>query len=311
MPNLNRLAYFAAVVDAGSFTRAATSLGITKAVVSQQVSRLEQEIGVTLLTRTTRSVEPTEAGRTLYARCATILRESSDAFEELAHGVSTPRGTLRVTAPFDYGSSVVVPVVAELTRRYPEVEAVVSLSDRPVDLHASDVAIRVGWPEASTRQARRIGTFHQCLVCAPAFAKELSKVRRPEDLAELPFVANGSLHEPLTWRFALEPRKERTVHMRARITIDATPAVHAAVLAGAGLSVLPDYLVSADVASGRLHQVRPEWRLKSGGIHAVFPPARFRPPKVTTFIALLLEFLARAAPSLPRAVAPRRPRSRT
>src|SRR3954447_2363331 len=119
--NLNRLAYFAAVVDAGSFTRAAASLGITKAVVSQQVAKLEDEVGTTLLMRTTRSVQATEAGRALYARCAVILRESADAFDELAQGVASPRGTLRIAAPFDYGSTVIVPVVTELTRLYPSV----------------------------------------------------------------------------------------------------------------------------------------------------------------------------------------------
>src|SRR5947209_1826723 len=102
--NLNRLAYFAAVVDAASFTRAAASLGITKAVVSQQVAKLEEEVGTTLLMRTTRSVQATDAGRALHARCAVILRESAEAFDELAQGVASPRGTLRIAAPFDYGA---------------------------------------------------------------------------------------------------------------------------------------------------------------------------------------------------------------
>src|SRR5450432_2816328 len=126
--NLNRLAYFAAVVDAGSFTRAAAGLGITKAVVSQQVAKLEEEVGTTLLIRTTRSVQATEAGRSLYARCTVILRESADAFDELAQGVASPRGTLRIAAPFDYGSTVVVTVVTELTRRYPRINVVLKLS---------------------------------------------------------------------------------------------------------------------------------------------------------------------------------------
>src|SRR4051794_24867401 len=89
--SLNRLAYFAAVVDTGSFTRAAERLDITKAVVSQQVARLEEEVGTTLLVRTTRKVQPTEAGRALHARCVVILRESSAAFDELAQGSSSPQ----------------------------------------------------------------------------------------------------------------------------------------------------------------------------------------------------------------------------
>src|SRR3954468_20571096 len=94
LPNLNRLAYFAAVVETGSFTRAAERLGITKAVVSQQVAQLERDLGTGLLVRTTRHVQPTEAGRMFYARCAMILREAEDAFDELAQAAAAPTGTL-------------------------------------------------------------------------------------------------------------------------------------------------------------------------------------------------------------------------
>src|SRR3954463_7030341 len=110
-PNLNRLAYFAAVVETGSFTAAAARLGITKAVVSQQVARLEEELGTTLLVRTTRRVEPTEAGRAFHARCVVILRESEEAFVEITRAAGSPTGTLRITAPFDYGAAVVVPAL--------------------------------------------------------------------------------------------------------------------------------------------------------------------------------------------------------
>jgi DNA-binding transcriptional LysR family regulator len=287
--NLNRLAYFAAVVDAGSFTRAATSLGITKAVVSQQVAKLEEEVGATLLLRTTRSVKTTESGRMLYARCAVILRESADAFDDLAQGAASPEGRLSIAAPFDYGSAVIVPVATELVRRYPRIEVVLNLSDRTTTPQENDLALRVGWLKASSDQARRIGKFEQWLVCAPELSGALSRVRKPEDLVELPFVANASLPDPLVWSFSRASGDQRRVRMRATIAIDATPAVHAAVLAGAGLSILPDYVVAGDVASGRLSRVRPDWKLRSGGIHVVFPAARFRPAKVTRFVELLLE----------------------
>jgi DNA-binding transcriptional LysR family regulator len=287
--NLNRLAYFAAVVEAGSFTRAATSLGITKAVVSQQVAKLEEEVGATLLLRTTRSVKATEAGHLLYARCTVILRESADAFDDLAQGVASPEGRLSIAAPFDYGSAVIVPVATELMRRYPRIEVVLHLSDRTTKPQENDLALRVGWLKSSGDQARRIGNFEQWLVGAPELSEALSRVRQPEDLAKLPFVANASLPDPLVWSFSRASGGQRKVRMRATIAIDATPAIHAAVLGGAGLSVLPDYVVAGDVASGRLCRVRPDWKLRSGGIHIVFPAARFRPAKVSRFVELLLE----------------------
>lgn len=286
--NLNRLAYFATVVEAGSFTRAAGRLGVTKAVVSQQVARLEKAVGVTLLLRTTRTVVPTEAGRRLHARCVVILRESADAFGELAEGSAEPTGTLRVTAPFDYGSAVVMPVVAAFTRAHPRCSVEVSLSDRRVDVQTVDLAIRVGWLADSSLVVRRIGTMEEVLVGAPALMATLGRVRGVEDLAGLPFVAHASLGEAHVVQLSHRRLGRRTVRLAARITVDATPAAHAAVLAGAGLSKLPDYVVAADLAAGRLIRVLPGWTLRKGGIHAVLPSTRFRPAKTSRFLELMI-----------------------
>jgi DNA-binding transcriptional LysR family regulator len=289
--NLNRLAYFAAVIEAGSFTAAASRLGITKAVVSQQVARLEEELGTTLLVRTTRRIESTEAGRAFHARCVTILRESEDAFDDITRAAEAPTGTLRITATFDYGAAVVVPALAEFTQRYPACRAELSLTDKKLDLVAGriDVAVHVGWLRDSSLLTRRLGSFGQLLVAAPSLHAALSRVRRPEDLEALPFVANAALGEPLDWDLSRGKTDRRAVRARSTLAIDATAGVHAAVLAGAGLSVLPDFLVHADIASGRLLHVLPAWSLPSGGIDAVFPTGRFRPKKVSAFVELLME----------------------
>jgi DNA-binding transcriptional LysR family regulator len=284
--NLNRLVYFAAVVDTGSFTRAAERLGITKAVVSQQVARLEDEVGATLLARTTRRVQPTEAGRRLHGHAIAIVRESAAAFDELAAGASAPQGILRITAPFDYGASVVVPAIAEFTRRYPRCDVQLALSDATLPLDDLDLAIRVGWLRDSSRVARRIGTFEQRLVCAPGLVGDRSRFAAPDDVVALPFVGNAALARPLVWRF-VRGASQRTVRLRPRLLVDTTPAAHAAALVGVGASVLPDYLVEADLIAGRLVHLVPEWRLAAGRIHAVFPAARFRPAKVTRFVELL------------------------
>lgn len=288
--NLNRLVYFAAVVDAGSFTRAAERLRVTKAVVSQQVAELEGELGTTLLTRTTRKVQPTEAGRLFHARCAFILREAEDAFGELAQAAAEPTGTLRVTAPYDYGIASVVPVATAFAARYSACRMELMLADRTMDLASGgiDMAIRVGWLEDSSSQARRIGGFRQVLVGSPAMAGRIDAVREPEELAALPFVANMALKEPLLWPFTRDGRERRLVRMRSALAIDTTPAVLAAVRGGGGLSVLPDFLVGDLVAAGQLIEVLPAWALPAGGIHAVYPAARFRPAKVTSFLAMLV-----------------------
>jgi DNA-binding transcriptional LysR family regulator len=292
--HLKRLAYFAAVVETGSFTAAAERLGITKAVVSQQVARLEREFHSTLLVRSTRKVQPTAAGQAFYQRCAAILADAEHAFSELADSAVEIAGPLRLTAPFDYGISVVVPALATFAARYPQCQVDARFSDQTHDLMAGDVelAIRVGWLTDLQLQARQIGSFRQLLVAAPRWQPQLARLTGPQDLAALPFVANTALREPGRWQFtcvqAAPSDAPHTVQWQPVMRLDATLAVRAAVLAGAGLSVLPDYAIAEDVAAGRLVQVLPGWTLPQGGIHAVFPPARFRPAKVRALVECLV-----------------------
>jgi DNA-binding transcriptional LysR family regulator len=289
--HLNRLAYFAAVVETGSFTAAADRLGITKAVVSQQVARLERDFRTTLLTRTTRKVLPTEAGKAFYQRCALILREAGDAFDELSETAEEPAGTLRLTAPLDYGISALVPAIAAFTQRYPQCKVDAIFSDQSLDLMSGQVelAIRVGWLTDLHLQARQIGTFRQLLVAAPSWRERVARLAGPDDIAALPFVANTALRDHSNWSFSRNGTERRQVRVHPVIFLDATLAVCEAVREGVGLSVLPDFAIANDLATGRLIQVLPDWGLHSGGIHAVFPTARFRPAKVRAFVDLLVD----------------------
>uniref|UniRef100_UPI00310184BC LysR family transcriptional regulator n=1 Tax=Neorhizobium sp. EC2-8 TaxID=3129230 RepID=UPI00310184BC len=288
--NLNRLAYFAAVVDTSSFTKAAERLGITKTVVSQQVARLEAELKTSLLLRTTRRVEPTEAGRLLYSRCVMIFREAEDAFDELTSSNAAPTGVLRVSAPNDFGSSKIAPIAAAFTRKHPACKVELLLADTKIDLVAEhiDLSIRVGWLSDSSHQARRIGSFRQYLVAAPTYAIS-PRLKQPADVAGLPFIANLALKEPMVWPFTRNDLDHQTVRMQQSITSNSTPAVLAATLAGGGVSVLPDFLCQAHIEARHLIRLLPDWSLPSGGIHVVYPAARFRPPKVSAFVAMLTE----------------------
>ena len=297
LANLRRLAYFVAVVETGSFTAAAERLGITKAVVSQQVARLEREFKTSLLVRTTRRVQATDVGRDFYERCAVVLREAERAFDGLAERSAEPSGTLRLTAPFDYGVGVVVPAIAAFTKRYPACKVDAVLSDQTLDLMSGNIemAIRVGWLTETSEQARKIGAFRQVLVAPASMKRQVSKLGSPADIAHLPFVANTALRDHLRWTFSSNQAEDQVVQVQAAIFLDATLGVREAVCQGAGLSVLPDYAVAADLAAGRLVEVLPRWRLPSGGIHAVFPAARYRPAKVRAFVDLLVEREARSA----------------
>jgi DNA-binding transcriptional LysR family regulator len=292
-PNLNRLAHFVAVVDAGSFTRAAERLGITKAVVSQQVMRLEEELKTSLLVRTTRRVEPTEAGRLFYAHCSTILQDVGQAFAAVAEAGAKPTGMLRVAAPNDFGTSVLAGIASHFSRSHPQCHVELLLGDQRIDLVAQqiDVSIRVGWLDDSSLQARSIGTFQQWLVASPEVAERI-KASTPSALASAPFVANSALRNPLDWQFSRARTQRQALNVRPRLTINSTPGVLAAVLAGGGISILPDYLVAAPIRAGRLVRLLPDWSLPPGGIHAVFPPSRYRPMKTSAFVDFVVQHMA-------------------
>ena len=286
--NLNRLAYFAAVAETGSFTKAAERLGMTKAVVSQQVSRLEAELKTSLFVRTTRKVEPTEAGRLLHQRCNTIFKEAEDAIEEIGEINAEPMGTLRIAAPNDYGTYAIAPMIADFVGKFPNCRVELHLSDERVDLIADhvDLSIRVGWLDDSGYQARRIGQFRQLLVAETGLAKSLT-LEGPEDLLTLPFIANEALKEPTILRLSKDDFNRQTIRMQQSILTNATPAVLAATLAKGGVAALPDYLASASIADGKLTRLLPDWDLPAGGIYVVYPTTRFRPAKVTEFVAML------------------------
>jgi DNA-binding transcriptional LysR family regulator len=289
--NIRRLTYFVSVVEAGSFTAAAERLGITKAVVSHQVARLEEELNTTLLIRTTRTIRLTDAGKVFYEHCASILRETEEAFAELDALVAEPSGTLRLTAPFDYGISVVVPAITAFSQRYPDCKVDAVLSDNKFDIVDKDIeiAIRVGWLDDLHLQARKIGNFRQLLIAPRNMQSQVEKINNPQDIKLLPFIANTALREPSQWHFTRNGTDRQSINVQPSILINTTLAVHEAVREGAGISVLPDYVVSEDLISGRLIQVLPEWELPSGEIHAVFPPSRFRPIKVRSFLNILME----------------------
>lgn len=287
--NLNRLIYFTTVLEAGSFTAAGDRLGVAKAVVSHQVGMLERELGVTLLTRTTRRLHATEEGLLFYQRCTDILREAESAYAEVSQHTAEPSGVLTLTAPLDYGSAVLAPTIADYLARYPHMRVDVVFDDQISDMVAErlDLSIRVGWLADSSHPARRLGSFRQLLVGTPGLARRLGAKAMPADVEKLPWVANGALKNALRWTFSRDGSPV-TIEANSVVRTDKTPAAYACTLAGIGVGIFPDFLVEPDVRAGKLVHLLPQWSLPEGGIHAVFPVARFRPAKVRIFLDMLI-----------------------
>lgn len=294
--NLNRLAVFVALVHAGSFTAAAETLGMTKAMVSQHLARLEAELGVTLVLRSTRRMTLTEAGATFHAACVRILAEAEAAIEQVGSNREKPTGTLRLTATSDYGATVVAPALADFMRSQPQLQTDLVLSDHVSDLIAErfDLAIRMGGLRDSNLRSTRLGSFRQLLVAAPGYLAGRGEPRSLAELASLDWVALTLLSTPLRWTFTAPDGSRRTVRMRQAAQANNVTAAHALVRHDAGISVLPDYLVIGDIREGRLIPLLADYHLPECGIHAVYP-GRQAPAKVRVFIEHLRAWLAAQA----------------
>jgi DNA-binding transcriptional LysR family regulator len=295
--NLNRLAAFAAVVESGSFTAAAEKLGLTKAMVSQHVSRLEKELGISLLTRTTRKVTPTETGASFYADCAQALQGMEAAIARVGGGSEVPSGTLRLTTPEDYGSAVVVPALAGFMHRFPAVKVEFVATDQVVDLVAGrfDLAIRTGWLRDSSLRATQLGGFDQIVAAAPAYLKKFGTPRRPEDLAKHHWITLTLLRSALTWTFSAKDGKTQAVRISSTVSTNSTASLRAFMREGVGVSILPDYMLDADIRAGRLVRLLTAWSLPQGGVHAVYPNARYTSAKVRAFVDFLRAYLVKQA----------------
>ena len=288
--NLNRLAIFVAVVEAGSLTAAASRLGLAKTMVSTHMQRLEAEVGASLLVRTTRRLGVTEAGRAFYDASVKILRATEEALTALGGDTAPVRGMLRVSSPIDYGSLAVAPALVALRRAHPQLDVELLCTDQYVDLIADgiDVAIRLGRLADSNYRAVKLGSFVKWVVASPAFIEQWGEPRTPAELAALPYCALTVLPHPLTLALRRGSGKNAedsaTVRCENAFLVNTADACRAATLAGGGFGLLTDFSIGGDVASGRLIRLLPEWTSEPASIQAVFPPTSHPPAKVRALI---------------------------
>lgn len=288
--DLNLLAVFEAVARTSSFSAAAKELRLPKSSVSRGVARLEAELGVQLLIRTTRQVSITAAGTALYDRMAPLLRSMNAALGELPEREEEPSGTLRVTAPVDLGVTLLAEVVSRYTARYPAVSVDLHLTGRVVDLVAErfDVALRVGMKlEDSSLVVRRVTPIVLRVFASPLYLARRGTPRSEPDLAGHEWVVFRSGPQKLR----LTGGREAAAGTHGRIECDDLLFVRDAVRAGAGLGLLPEFLADPEVVAGTLVRVLPRFERQAGQLHVVTPAAKHVPRKVTAFRDLVVELL--------------------
>lgn len=285
------------VAETGSFTAAARRMHVPKSTVSRRLARLEAELHVTLVVRTSRRVTLSEAGAAYLEQVAPALARIEEASATTRAGREEPRGHLRVTAPVDLAVSWMPQVVREVRARYPELSIELLVEDRRVDLVAEgiDVALRVAAQlEDSTLVARRLASIELGLWASPRYLKKHGRPKKIEDLAKHELVLPGAMRA--RGRLTLTgPEGERTIDARASISANDMAFLERVAAEDVGIAVLPS-TVSID-ARASLEHVLPKYRAGTTSLWCVYPSGRAVPAKVRAF----RDFVIEKAPELERA----------
>ena len=288
--DIEELRTFVEVADAGGVSPAARRLGVSKSLVSRQLARLEAELGVQLLARTTRGAALTEAGVTFRDHAERACAEI-DAARELFLPDGELRGRLRVAAPLTFGPTHLAPVLADMAQRHPQLHIHTSYSDRFVDLitEGFDCAIRIGYLQDSSLIARHVGPIYGKLVASPDYIKRHGLPGKPEELA----VHQALMQGTEAWQF-MDGEQIVTVRPQGRFKADNGTALIAAALAGVGIAWLPDGLTDQYMASGALVPVMTRHPPPPAGLYVIRPPSQHPARKVRVLTELLIECFGQA-----------------
>jgi DNA-binding transcriptional LysR family regulator len=290
MMDLDGIAIFVKVVQAGSFSQAARLLDMPNSTVSAKVSALEKRLGVTLLRRTTRKLRLTETGEAYFRRSARALEELQAAENELEGARGEPHGVLRITAPGDAGREVVPALVHRYCEMYPRMKVELIITNRVIDLIAEglDLAIRAGRLKDSALIAKRYELGRFGLWAGPDYLTREGVPRQPRDLAAhqlLRFTqTDGAIR--LT-----DGKQSFHIAAAARLQADDFETLRALASLGDGIAFLPSFLCAGDENQQRLVRVLPQWRGEKVSLSIVYPAQKFVPAKVRAFIAVTDEVL--------------------
>jgi DNA-binding transcriptional LysR family regulator len=283
---LELLAAFVAVAETGSFTGAAKRLGRDASIISRRVSQLEQQLGVRLLSRTTRRVALTEVGTLYHRRVQGILDELGDATREARDVAGSPQGLLRVSLPVTFGRQWIAPLLPGFLSRHPQIRMDARFSDRQVDVVAEgfDVAIRVGVLRDSSLTSRKLASYRNLLVASPSYLAAHGKPRTPDDLKNHSCLGFTGFASWPDWPLVRGNRR-KTMRPSGPLMADNSEAVLMSAIAGAGITFTADWLAGPALREGKLVEVLHGWGGKGeGGVYAILPPGRLIPTKARIFV---------------------------
>lgn len=278
---------FAAVVDSGSFAGGAARLGTSPGQASKLVSRLELDLGVRLLNRTTRALSLTEAGTAYHDRLREILADFDALDTAVRNAARAPRGRVRISAPLTFGILRLAPLLNDFAAIYPDIALDVQFSDRLSNLvdEGFDLAVRVGVPADTSLIARKLCDVRLLVIAAPAYLALHPAPASPADLAAHDCIIDTNLRDPGSWTFAGGQR----IAVRGRLAFSNAAACLAAAEAGLGIAFSPDFVAGDSLRAGRVQDLLQDFDPGPLGVHAMYPSARHLAAKVR----VLVDFLVR------------------
>ncbi len=282
---------FVAVAETGSFTAAALKLGTSSGQASKLVSRLEAELDVRLLNRTTRAVSPTEAGQAYLERLRPLLEEFDSLDLSIRNSSQAPRGRLRLTAPMTFGAMELAPALNDFALKYSEIELDVSFTDRLVNLvdEGFDMAVRVGRPASSSLIARKLCQVRIFPVASPDYLAEHGVPALPADLAKHECILDTNLQDPNRWPLRDSDKDLAAVPVKGRLRYSNAEACLGAAEAGLGLAFVPSFVSGPAIAAGKVKPVLMQFEPAPLGVHTLYPHNRHLAAKVRVLVDFLVE----------------------
>ena len=297
--HLADIALFTRIASSGSLSGAAREMGLSLAVVSKRLARLEAALEIRLIHRTTRRLSLTEAGITFHSHCLRILAEVDAAHEAVAGDGQEVRGQLKVTATAAFARRHIAPRLIRFHARHPHVRVQILVTDTVVDLVQSgiDIAIRQASLPDSSLILRELAPNQRLLCAAPAYVARHGMPSHPQDLLRHACIIMGD--PPMTtWRFVAEAQDPIAITVDGPLITNDGEVAHVAALAGSGIALKSIWDVGEDIAAGRLLHLLPAYRSPAAPIQAVYPSAKYLAAKVRVFLDFLAEEMAIAAQSL-------------
>lgn len=283
------MAVFVKVVESKSFAAAARHFEISPAMVTKHVQALEERLGARLLNRTTRHVSPTEVGRTYYERCRRIMAEMEEAERVAGDMQATPRGLLKINAPFSFGVAKLAPAIADYLKAYPDVTVDLTLNDRYVDLveEGFDLAIRIGRLADSSLIAKRLASVPMMVAASPQYLEQYGTPQTPQDLKGHNCLAYTQVPTPGEWSLIGPDGDQHVVEVSGRFQANNGDALRVLALRSEGIIFGPDYVVTESIAAGDLIRLFPTYKVPEAALYAVYPHSRYLSAKVRTFVDFL------------------------